>query len=400
VGGAVRDQLLGLPVKERDWVVVGATPETMVQRGFKPVGKTFPVFLHPETGEEYALARTEQKVSPGYTGFTFNTSTSVTLEDDLKRRDLTINAMAQNEKGEIIDPFGGEKDLRQGILRHVSPAFVEDPVRLLRIARFAARFVDLNFSVAVETNNLMKKMVSMGEVDALVPERIWQELAKALMTKAPSIFFTTLRNCDALSIIFPSLNNLFGVPNPEEYHPEIDSGIHTLMVVDQAARLQGNLAIRFAALLHDLGKTLTPKDQWPHHYGHEKKGTTLVKEFCQQYRAPKNCRDLALLVTRYHGKIHKVLEMTTNHIIKLLEDVDAYRRPKRFEQLLLACRSDHNGRLGYEDKPYTQGDFLWQAYKITQQIDTKSLAEKKLTGPAIANEIHHLRVSKLKKEMK
>ena len=338
VGGAVRDELLGLPVQDRDYVVVGATPDEMVKQGYLPVGKDFPVFLHPQTHEEYALARTERKSGHGYKGFKVFASPDVTLEEDLLRRDLTINAMARDELGNLIDPYSGQVDLDAKTLRHVSPAFAEDPVRILRVARFAARFPD--FHVAPETMRLMQGMVNDGEVDHLVPERVWQELSRGLMTGRPSRMFEVLRECGALARLIPELDRLFGVPQPPEHHPEIDTGIHVMLVVDWAASQGYSLPVRFAALTHDLGKGLTPPEHWPKHHGHEARSVELVKAISARLRVPADCRDLALLVARYHGDIHRALELRPETVLKILESTDAFRRPARFSEVLQACESD------------------------------------------------------------
>lgn len=395
VGGAVRDKLLGLPVTERDWVVVGSTPEEMITRGFKPVGKDFPVFLHPKTGEEYALARTERKSGRGYQGFVFNTSQDVTLEQDLIRRDMTINAMAETEDGQIIDPYGGLDDLKNRKLRHVSDAFVEDPVRVLRVARFVARFEKFNFKVADETMDLMRHMVANDEVSHLVPERVWQELHKALQETHPSQFFHVLRACGADKVIFPEIDNLFGVPNPEKHHPEIDTGVHTMMVLDAAAKLTDSPKIRLAALLHDLGKALTPESQWPKHIGHEAKGVPLVDEFCDRVKTPKDYKELAVLVAKYHLECHKCREFKNTTLVKFLERIDAYRRPDRFKEFIIACEADSKGRLGFEDSEYPQREFLLKAYELTKAIDVKPLMEEGLTGLKLANAIHAERVKRL-----
>ncbi|HEY8540030.1 MAG TPA: multifunctional CCA addition/repair protein, partial [Steroidobacteraceae bacterium] len=333
VGGAVRDELLGLPVRERDWVVVGAEPQELLDRGFRPVGKDFPVFLHPETNEEYALARTERKTGPGYRGFETRFSPDVTLEQDLERRDLTINAIAKDpETGKLIDPFGGERDLRDRVLRHVSPAFVEDPVRVLRVARFAARFAPLGFTVAPETIELMRQIAASGELDALVPERVWLELHKTLQMPAPWRFFEVLRDANALAVIFPEIDALFGVPQPEQWHPEIDSGLHTMMVLEQACRLSPDPIVRFAALVHDLGKGTTPKDEWPRHVAHEHRGVPLIEQLCARLRVPNAFRDLAILVGRHHLVMHKADQLRPGTMLELLEHLDAFRRPERVEQ--------------------------------------------------------------------
>ena len=396
VGGAVRDKLLNLPVGDRDWVVVGATPEEMEQKGFRLVGKDFPVFLHPETHEEYALARTERKTGPGYKGFAVNASPDVTLEQDLERRDLTINAIAEAPDGKIIDPFNGQADLDNCLLRHVSPAFSEDPVRILRAARFAARFAQQGFHVAHETNELMRNMVQNGEVDALVPERIWAETEKALQGKQPSRFIEVLRGCGALEKIFPEIDVLFGVPQPEHYHPEIDTGVHILMVLDQAARLSDDPMVRFAALVHDLGKGTSPKEEWPRHKGHEQRSAILVEALCQRLRVPKDYRELAITTAKYHTHCHRALHLQPKTILKTLEAADAFRRPERFEQFLLACEADVRGRKGLEDKPYPQVDRLKEAYKACLKIDNKELQQKGFEGESFAEELRRLRIEAIK----
>lgn len=371
VGGAVRDRLLGLPVKDHDWVVVGSTPEAMAAQGYQPVGRDFPVFLHPKTHEEYALARTERKTAPGYKGFVVHAAPDVTLEQDLMRRDFTVNAMAQDSAGNLIDPHGGMLDLRAGILRHVSSAFNEDPVRILRAARFAARF---GFRIAPETQALMCDMVSNGEVDALVPERVWQELSRALMEQTPARFFTTLRDCGALAKIMPEIDALFGIPQVAKYHPEIDCGIHTLMVIEDAAQHGYALEVRYAALTHDLGKATTASDMLPRHLGHELRSVALVKTLSERIRATGECRDLALLAARFHGDIHRASELRSDTIIKLFQSADAWRRPERFSQLLQACASDARGRLGFEQSLYPQADYLLQLLTIARALDAGEIA--------------------------
>jgi tRNA nucleotidyltransferase (CCA-adding enzyme) len=393
VGGCVRDELLGLPVKDRDWVVVGATPEDMLAAGYKPVGKDFPVFLHPDTHEEYALARTERKTAPGYTGFAFHAAPDVSLEDDLQRRDLTINAMAETETGELIDPYQGREDLEQRRLRHVSPAFTEDPVRILRVARFAARFAGFNFQVADDTLQLMRDMVTNGEVDALVPERVWQETVRALGEATPTRFFEVLRDCGALARLFPELERLYGVPQPAEHHPEIDTGVHTMLVLQQAARLSPDPKIRFAALVHDLGKGITPESEWPKHKEHEARGVPLVEDLCQRLRVPNDYRDLAILVTRYHLHYHRAAEMTDIEFLETLMGLDAFRRPQRFEEFLLACEADLRGRPGYEDQTFEQPTIFRKAYRAAAAIDGGALAHQGLTGEAIAEELARLRLA-------
>ena len=396
VGGCVRDRLLGLPVTDNDWVVVGATPEEMLAAGFKPVGKDFPVFLHPETREEYALARTERKTGPGYTGFAFHASPDVTLEEDLARRDLTINAMAETEDGKIIDPYGGRQDLENRILRHVSPAFVEDPVRILRVARFAARFRPLGFRIADETLALMKRMVANGEVDALVPERVWQETVRALGEKMPQVFFAVLRECGALARLFPEIDHLFGVPQSPEHHPEIDTGVHTLLVLEQAARLSPEPVVRFAALVHDVGKGLTPPERWPKHPDHEARGVPLVEDLCARYRVPKAFRDLAVLVTRYHLHYHRAAELTAEELLDLFAAVDAFRRPDRFEQFLLACEADSRGRPGYENADFEQPRLLRAAFTAAAAIRGGDLAREGFKGKALAAELERRRLAAIR----
>lgn len=396
VGGAVRDELLGLPVSERDWVVVGATVEEMLARDYIPVGKFFPVFLHPETKEEYALARRERKVAGGYHGFTFDTSAIVTLEEDLMRRDLTINAMAKTAKGKIIDPYGGQTDLKQKLLRHVSPAFVEDPVRVLRVARFAARYASLGFKVAPETLALMQEIGNKGELDFLVPERVTKEMLRALGEATPAAFIQVLRQCNALRKILPEIDALYGVPQNIEHHPEKDSGIHTEMVLNQASRLSQDPIVRFAALVHDVGKGLTPQAMWPRHADHELLGEPLVQALCQRLRLPSDFQVLARLVTRYHLLCHKVLESSAAEILALLEHCDAFRRPQRFMQFVLACEADFRGRPGYETKEYRQGTLLHLAFVTAQHVNTQeivaSCGAKGLQGEAIKIAIHEARL--------
>ena len=378
VGGAVRDGLLGLPVQDRDHVVVGATPEEMTRLGFQPVGKDFPVFLHPHTHEEYALARTERKTARGYRGFQVYSSPQVTLEEDLVRRDLTVNAMALAADGRLIDPYGGRTDLAAKVLRHVSPAFAEDPVRILRLARFAARFAD--FTVAPETVELMRAMVADGEVDALVPERVWQELARGLMAEKPSRMLDVLRDCGALARLMPELDALFGVPQPEQHHPEIDTGVQTLMVIDRAAADGLDLAERWAALLHDLGKGRTAAAFWPRHHGHEGKGVAPVKALCERLHVPNECRDLAVLAAREHGIVHRADELRPETMIDLFERCDAFRRPDRFAALLRVCAADARGRLGRHDDAYPQADRLAAALAAARGIDAGVIAQASPTG--------------------
>jgi len=371
VGGAVRDGLLGLPVQDHDWVVVGSTPEEMVAQGYQPVGRDFPVFLHPKTHEEYALARTERKTSVGYKGFAVYAAADVTLEQDLQRRDFTVNAIAQDDEGKLIDLHGGMDDLRAGILRHVSAAFNEDPVRILRAARFSARF---GFTIAPETLILMREMVDNGEVDALVAERVWQELSHGLMERHPSRFFTTLRRCGALAKIMPEVDALFGVPQPEKHHPEIDCGIHTMMVIDDAALHGYPLEVRFAALTHDLGKGITPKAELPRHIGHEVRSVALTDTLAQRLRATGECRDLALLAARYHGDIHRAFELRAETIIRLFQSTDAWRRPERFAQLLQACASDARGRGGCENDLYPQEAYLLNLLSTARAVNAGEIA--------------------------
>jgi tRNA nucleotidyltransferase (CCA-adding enzyme) len=354
VGGAVRDALLGLPVKERDWVVVGGTREDLLRKNYREVGRDFPVFLHPDTQEEHALARLERKVAPGYRGFTVEFGPDVTLEEDLARRDLTINAIAQAADGTLVDPYGGRRDLDARTLRHVSEAFIEDPVRVLRVARFAARFAPLGFRVAEETLELMRSMVVRHEVDALVAERVWQETEKALAESAAGTFFRVLRECGALAAVFPEIDALFGVPQPARWHPEIDTGVHTLMVLDQAAALSADTRVRFAALVHDLGKAVTPRSEWPSHRGHEERSVALIETLAARLRVPADHRDLALIVARYHGIVHRAFELKPSTLLDFMERADAFRRPGRFDQALLACEADARGRTGMEANPYPQ----------------------------------------------
>ena len=391
VGGAVRDELLGRPVQDRDFVVVGATPEAMLARGFRPVGKDFPVFLHPTTHEEYALARTERKTGRGYQGFAFHASSEVTLEEDLARRDLTINAIARTEDGSLIDPFGGVADLRARVLRHVGPAFVEDPVRILRLARFAARFPD--FAVAPETMTLMKQMVIEGEVDHLVAERVWQELARGLMETTPSRMIGTLHECGALARLLPALDQLFGVPQRADYHPEIDTGIHVQMALDYAARQDLSLAVRFAVLMHDLGKGLTPATDLPRHPGHEARGVPLVETLCDYLKVPTECRELALLTTRYHGDIRRGPEMRASSIVRLLEKTDALRRPQRFLQLLQACDCDFHGRLGWQNKHIPAQELFPAALEAARSVDAGAIARACDRPELIAERVHVARVT-------
>jgi len=391
VGGAVRDELLGRAVKERDWVVVGATAEQMQRQGMQQVGRDFPVFLHPVTHEEYALARTERKVGAGYHGFSTDSSPTVTLEEDLARRDLTINAMARADGGRLIDPHGGQRDLEARQLRHISPAFVEDPLRVLRVARFAARFATLNFRVADETRALMRQMSESGELATLVPERVWQETRRALEEQSPQVFFEVLRECGALAKVFPEIDALFGVPQPEQWHPEIDTGVHTLMVVKMAAGLSPLSTVRFAALVHDLGKADTPRSKWPRHAGHEVQSVRRVQELCARLRIPNDHRDLAVLAARHHGVVHRALELRPATVLELLTHTDAMRRPDRFEQFLLACEADARGRKGLEQRPYPQGDWLREALRAVRAV-SPAAEELDAAGSEIAEGLRRRRL--------
>ncbi len=394
VGGAVRDALLGHAVVDRDWVVVGADVERLLDEGYVAVGSDFPVFLHPDTREEHALARTERKTGPGYRGFAFHADPSVTLEDDLRRRDLTINAMARDEDGALIDPYGGERDLAAKVLRHVSPAFAEDPVRILRVARFAARFAD--FRVAAETVALMRAMVRNGEVDALVPERVWQEMSRGLMEARPSRMFEVLRECGALARVLPEVDRLFGVPQRADFHPEVDTGVHLLMVLDMAARLATSLAVRYACLGHDLGKGTTPAEILPRHLGHEERSVALVRQMSERLRVDNACSSLAEITAREHGNVHRSGEFGAAAIVRLLDRCDAWRRPDRFGELLLACECDARGRLGLEDTPYPQRARLLEALRLATAVDSTQIAAEAaargLAGPAIGAAILAARV--------
>jgi len=397
VGGAVRDELLDRSVSERDWVVVGATPAELESRGYRPVGKDFPVFLHPQTGEEYALARLERKVAPGYRGFTTEFSPSVTLEQDLARRDLTINAMARDIAGNIIDPFGGRADLDKRLLRHVSPAFVEDPVRILRVARFIARFAHLGFSVAPETLTLMRRMVDAGEADALVPERVWRELARALDEPTPRAAIELLREVGALRVILPELDALFGVPQRPEWHPEVDTGEHTLLALQVAASRGASQAVRFAVLVHDLGKALTPRAEWPRHHAHETLGLPAIEALCARLRVPQEHRELGLLASRFHTHVHRGLELRTSTLLELLEHCDAFRRPTRFAEFLEACECDARGRLGFAEKPYPQRARVEQAFEIARGISLTESEREGLDGAAIGERLRSKRLAALKR---
>lgn len=391
VGGAVRDSLLKLSVVDRDWVVVGATPAQLLALGYQQVGKDFPVFLNPQTHEEYALARTERKSGQGYTGFTCYAAPDVTLEEDLQRRDLTINAIAQTPEGELIDPYGGVQDLNARVLRHVSDAFSEDPLRVLRVARFAARFAHLGFTLAPETAALMRSMVDGGELSALPAERVWKETEKALQSQSPQVYFQVLRACGALQVLFPEIDALFGVPAPEKWHPEIDTGIHTLMTLAMASRLSPEVDVRFSALCHDVGKGLTPKQFWPHHHGHGPAGVKLVEALCQRLRVPNPIRDLAMLVAEYHDLIHTVDKLRPETLLKLFDAIDVWRKPHRLEQMILTSEADARGRTGFEENPYPQGDYLRAAFQVANAVSVKEVVASGLQGPAIRDELKRRR---------
>jgi tRNA nucleotidyltransferase (CCA-adding enzyme) len=397
VGGGVRDQLLGLPVKDRDWVVVGSSPEQMLAQGFRSVGKDFPVFLHPDTNEEYALARTERKTAPGYKGFAIHAAPDVTLEQDLARRDLTINAIAQDANGKLIDPYNGQQDLKNKTLRHVSSAFTEDPVRVLRIARFAARF---NFAIADETKALIQQMVEAKELEHLVPERVWQELAKALQTKQPSRFFTSLREAGALKTLFPEVDRLFGVPQVPKWHPEVDTGVHVMMVIDQAARLSNDISVIFAALCHDLGKGTTPQDILPQHIGHEARSITLTEQLCQRIRAPKDIQTLAVKVAEYHTHMHLLMELKPKTILKVIDALDAFRKPRQFEQYCLASEADFRGRPGYEDADMPNVAIFKQCYEVSKTVDVKAIMAQGIEGKAISEALAKQRIHAIDQVMK
>lgn len=395
VGGAVRDKLLGLVVHDRDWVVTGATPDIMVKQGFRPVGKDFPVFLHPDTQEEYALARTERKNGKGYHGFTFNASVDVTLEEDLARRDLTINALAEDENGAIIDYYQGQKDLANGVLRHVSNAFSEDPVRILRVARFAARYASLGFTIASETMQLMQDMVQSGEVNALVAERVWQETEKALAENRADVFFTVLRQCDALAILFPEIEQLFGVPQKLSHHPEIDTGVHVMMVLQQAVRLTDSLPARFAALTHDLGKGTTPRDLLPSHKHHEQRGYSLLQTLCQRYKVPKSYQAMAGIAVLYHTDIHRAFDLDAEQLVDVLDHCDVMRKPERFSQILLVCEADSRGRAGYEETAYPQRTFYEHAAILYREVDVQAIIRAGYKGAAIKHQLRQKRIQAL-----
>lgn len=393
VGGAVRDGLLNIPVKDKDWVVVGATPQEMLDAGFQQVGKDFPVFLHPQSREEYALARTERKSGQGYTGFTCYAAPDVTLEQDLLRRDLTINAIAQDEHGEYIDPYNGRADIEKRLLRHVSPAFNEDPLRVLRVARFAARYAHLNFQIAPETQALMSSMAANGELEHLTPERVWKETENALTSRNPQVYFDVLRKCGALKVLFPEIDALFGVPAPEKWHPEIDTGIHVLMTLSIAAQLSPEVDVRFATLCHDLGKGLTPKEFWPRHHGHGPAGVKLVEQLCQRMRVPNEIRDLAKLVAEYHDLIHTISILQPKTIVKLFDAIDAWRKPHRVEQVALTSEADARGRTGFEASDYPQGRLLRAAWVAAKSVTNKEVLDDGFSGPAIRTELNRRRIA-------
>lgn len=387
VGGAVRDQLLQIDNYDNDWVVVNSTPEEMLALGYTPVGKDFPVFLHPKTQEEHALARTERKIGQGYTGFECYFSQDVTLEEDLRRRDLTINAMAQDDSGHIIDPYGGQADLNNRILRHVSEAFSEDPLRVLRVARFAAKLNHLGFKVAEETMLLMKEIVQSGELSHLTAERVWLEWNKSLTTQSPHIFLQVLRECGALAILLPEIDKLFGVPQPEKWHPEIDTGIHTMMVLEQAEKLSNHPQIRFAAAMHDLGKGLTPQSEWPSHKMHCHSGLKLINNVCDRFKLPNDYRELALIVCEQHSNIHRAMELRPQTFVKIFDKIDAWRKPERLEWLLLCCQADHAGRLGLESQPYPQKARFEQAYNAALSVNVQDIVKEGFQGKAIRDEL-------------
>ena len=393
VGGAVRDKLLGRPIKDRDWVVVGSTPKQMLAHGYQAVGADFPVFLHPKTKEEYALARIERKIGAGYTGFSCDASSEVSLEEDLLRRDLTINAMAMDDQGNIIDPYHGQQDLENRLLRHVSDAFVEDPLRVLRVARFAARYYDLGFRIAPETLTLMQTIVANGELTALSAERVWQETARSLLETHPEVYFENLRTCDALAVWFPELDKLWGIPNPAKWHPEIDTGIHTMMVLQQAVKLSDKLSVRFAALVHDLGKGLTPPNNWPSHLDHEKLGLEAINTFCDRLKAPNDCRELGLMVSEYHTHVHNAFELKASTVLRMLNRCDVWRKPQRFTDFLLTCKADARGRATFEESEYNNAEYIWQAYEAAAKVDIKAIVAKGYQGKAIKEQTEQQRIS-------
>ena len=409
VGGAVRDKLLGYPIKDQDWVVVGGTTQQMLSQGYQAVGADFPVFLHPKTKEEYALARIERKVAKGYTGFSCDASSEVSLEEDLCRRDLTINAMAMDDQGNIIDPYNGQQDLKDKLLRHVSSAFVEDPLRVLRVARFAARYYSLGFRIAPETLALMHTIVTNDELAALSAERVWQETARSLMENHPEVYFENLRACGALAVWFPEIDILWGIPNPARWHPEIDTGIHTMMVLQQSVKLSDKhaneltnkltikltikLRVRFAALVHDLGKGLTPPENWPSHRGHEKLGREAINTLCDRLKAPNECRELGLMVSEYHTHVHRAFELKASSLLEMLNRCDVWRKPQRFADFLLTCKADARGRTTFENSQYTNAEYVWQAYEAAVKVDIKAIVAKGYQGKAIKEQIEQQRLS-------
>jgi len=397
VGGAVRDRLLGREIRERDWVVVGASPGELERAGYLPVGRDFPVFLHPKTREEHALARTERKTGPGYRGFVTEFSPEVTLEDDLRRRDLTINAMAEDGDGRVIDPYGGRRDLESKLLRHVSEAFVEDPVRILRVARFAARYAPLGFRVADETLALMRRMVADGEANALVAERVWAETEKALGEDRPDVFIQVLHDCGALAVVYPEIEALFGVPQPEKWHPEVDTGVHQLLSLREAVKLGGGIAVRFAVLMHDLGKALTPADVLPSHHGHEAAGVEPVEQLCERLRVPTHLRELAVITARHHTHVHRAFELRADTVLKTLESCDALRRPERFADFLLACEADARGRTGFESRAYPQRHYLARARDAAAAVQMTAEERAGLTGEKIGQELRRRRVAAIER---
>jgi tRNA nucleotidyltransferase (CCA-adding enzyme) len=396
VGGAVRDKLLGLDIKDRDWVVVGATPQSMLKLGYQQVGADFPVFLHPKSKEEYALARTERKTAQGYNGFECYAEQDVTLEQDLLRRDLTINAMAMDENSNIVDPYNGQRDLANKLLRHVSPAFIEDPLRVFRVARFAARYASLGFTIAEQTMALMQEICRSGEISHLSAERVWQETARSLSAQNADIYISVLRESGALNIWFPELAILWGIPNPAKWHPEIDTGIHTLMVLQQAQKLSDKLTVRFAALVHDVGKGLTSQEHWPSHPGHEKAGLAEIKTLCDRIKVPNDCRELALIMSEFHSHVHKAFELKPSTLLKMFNQCDPWRKPQRFKDFLITCEADARGRTGFEDRDYPNSDYVWQAYLAAAKVDVKAIVASGLVGQAIKQRLNEHRLDAIK----